>query len=366
TGAFRIEDLAPGPYDVHVFGPEFADTIKHDIKIEPGKTTDLGTITVVRGRRLAGRVVDASGTPVAGARVKLGEMLFSAAGSDDDQAESWEDMAGIRSTVTDQDGAFSLPGVPPKATTVMADHPDRGRSLPQPVPGGTEDPPPMTLALRGFGSIIGKVVQKGVPQPNVTVSESTKGGALQAAFAQTASDGTFTMPKVAEGTHVLNALQQQLMAMKATSVTVEVTAGKQTQVTIDIPVGTIALTVEVHAMANNKVDAAQVFLIAGTASIANAKQLADGLFQGGMQGMKFWFGEGKPEPEFDELVAGNYSVCSVPITGDLSDPQFQQRVQDNMQTLKVYCKPVKVNASPNAQTVVQELPAMTPLPSPKT
>ena len=366
TGAFRIEELEPGPYDMHVFGPEFAELIKHDVKIEAGKTTDLGTITVVRGRRLVGKVVDGSGAPVAGARVKLAEMLFSSAESDDTQSESWEDMAGIRSDVTAQDGSFSLPGVPQKATTVMADHPDRGRSLPQPVPAGTDDPPAITLALRGYGSIAGKVVLKGQPQANVAVSESIKGGGgMQAAFAETAADGTFTMPKVAEGTHVLNALQSQMMSMKATSVTVQVTAGKQTTVTIDIPVGTIALTVQVHAQSGAKVDAAQVFLLQGAAAFANAKQLADGFLQGGMQGMKFWFGEGKPLPEFDELVAGDYSVCSIPITGDLSDPTFQQRMQENMQTLKVYCKAVKITPSPNAQTVTQDLPAMTPLPAPK-
>ena len=43
--------------------------------------------------------------------------------------------------------------------------------------------------------------------------------------------------------------------------------------------------------------------------------------------MKFWFGEGKPPAEFDELVAGDYSVCTIPITGDLSDSTFQQRLQ---------------------------------------
>ena len=97
---------------------------------------------------------------------------------------------------------------------------------------------------------------------------------------------------------------------------------------------------------------------------ANAKQLTDNLFQGGMQGMQFWFGEGKPYPIFNELVPATYSVCSIPITGSMSDPQFQQRLQENMQTLKVYCKQLELAASPQKQTVAQELPAMTPLPEP--
>jgi hypothetical protein len=63
-------------------------------------------------------------------------------------------------------------------------------------------------------------------------------------------------------------------------------------------------------------------------------------------------------------VPGDYTVCTVPITGDMTDPTFQQRLGANAQLLKVYCKPVVVAASPNAQTVVQEVPAMVPLPDP--
>jgi hypothetical protein len=173
------------------------------------------------------------------------------------------------------------------------------------------------------------------------------------------------MTKVAEGTHVLNAIEQQMMAMRTTSTTVQVKAGQQTTVTIDIPVGSIALDVQIKPMANQQVDAAQVFLLAGTVAISNAKQLGDGFFQGGMQGMKFWFSKAPAPPEYSDLVPGDYSVCSVPITGDLSDTTFQQRLQENMQSLKVYCKPVKLAAAPTTQTVVQELPAMAPLPAPK-
>jgi hypothetical protein len=108
-----------------------------------------------------------------------------------------------------------------------------------------------------------------------------------------------------------------------------------------------------------------VFLLRGSVAVASGKQLLDGFFQGGMQGMKFWLGTGKPLPMFDELVAGDYSVCAIPITGDLNDPQFMHRVMENMQTLAVYCKPVAVAPSPQQQAFVDDLPAMTPLPAPR-
>jgi uncharacterized GH25 family protein len=362
-GAFEINDVAPGTYDVTFRGLDFADLIKHDVKIEAGKPTDLGTVTVMRGRRLTGKVVDKTGAPVAGAKVKLGEMLFSSADAPE-QAEGFESMSGIRSAVADQDGMFTIIGVPAKATSAMADHPDRGRSLAVPVAEGTTDPPPVTLALRGFGSIAGKVTRKGEPLPGLTIGESSKGGGAQTQFTQTGTDGTFTLAKVAEGPHVLNVMQPSLMSMKSTSVPVQVTAGKQTTVNVEVPVGDVTLTVKVKPLPNNKVDAAQLFMFAGNVNITTGKDLVQGVFQSSLEGIKFWLGPDKPAPEFTELVARAYSICAIPITGDMNDAQFVQRIQQNQQLLKVVCKPARVTASPTAQTYEIELPAMTPLPAP--
>ena len=79
--------------------------------------------------------------------------------------------------------------------------------------------------------------------------------------------------------------------------------------------------------------------------------------------MKFWFGEGKPPPEFDELVAGDYSVCAIPITGDLNDPKFQQRLQEHMRRAQGLLQAGEGRAVAAKQTVIAEVPAMTPLPT---
>ena len=362
-GAFELRDVTPGASDITFRGPEFAELVRRDVKIEPGKTTDLGTVTVQRGRRLTGKVVDHKGQPVAGAKVKLGEMLFAVEGEDDSMS-GFEDMSGIRSAVSDQDGAFAIIGVPPKATTAAAEHPSHGRSLPVPVPEGAQDPPPLTLALRGFGSISGKVVLKGAPQSGVTVTEASKGGGSRLAFARTDEAGRFTLTKVAEGAHVLQAMQQSgLGSMKTTSVTVTVTAGQEATVTIDIPVGQLTLVVQPKALPGNTVDSAQVFLFSGQVAPTNGQQVFEQFSQGGAQGMKIWYGEGKPAPEFAEILAGDYSICTIPITGNLMDPTFAQRLQKAGRQLKVYCKLVKITDAPGKQTIVHEVPSMVPLPA---
>ncbi|MCX5742228.1 MAG: carboxypeptidase-like regulatory domain-containing protein [Proteobacteria bacterium] len=361
AGAFSIGELTPGQYEVTVRGPEFAELVKHDVKIEPGKTTDLGTLTLVRGRRLVGKVVDGKGAPVAGAKVKVGEMLFSLDGADE-QVANVEEMRGVRSALTDTAGEFVIIGIPAKSMNVGAEHPDRGRSAAVAIAAGTDDPPPVTLTLKGYGSVVGNVTMQGKPQAGVTLSVSAKGGGAQATFAQSDAEGAFALAKVPEGATVISAMQQKDggMAFRSTSVTVDVVAGKPTTVAIDIPIGTISLAVSVKALPNNHIDSAQIFLFNGTISATHAKELMDGFVGGAIKGMKFWLG--KEPVEFDELTPGTYSVCSVPITGNLQDPQLVQKIQQNMDTLRVYCKPVTLAASPAKQAFVAELPAMIPLP----
>ncbi|HEV7555707.1 MAG TPA: carboxypeptidase regulatory-like domain-containing protein, partial [Kofleriaceae bacterium] len=311
--------------------------------------------------RLTGTVVDNAGSPVPGATIKVGSMLFTQSGQEN-RYDNFNDMAGIRTAISDADGTFSVVGIPVIATNVMADHPDRGRSLAVAVPEGADDPPAMTLPLRGFGSITGKVTMQGQPVAGATIGESSKGGTAQGTFTQTSDDGSYSMTRVPEGVHVLNAMRTQMMSLKSTSVTVTVAAGKSVVANIDIPVGQIALTVQIKALPGNKVDAAQVALFKGTVTVDNAKQLSDGFFQSGVIGLKTWLGPVFPNPEFDEIVPDSYSLCTVPFTGNLADPTVQQRIGQNLSALKVYCKAITVTPSPTSQTVTHEVPSMQPLP----
>lgn len=366
-GKFEIKELDPGTYDVTFRGPDFAVMVKRDVQVEAGKILDLGTVTVHRGRKITGRIVDGSGKAVEGALVKLGDMIVFADEEQNDNADDDNDLQagfGGRNATSDADGYFSIIGVSGKATSIAANHATIGRSAAIAIPEGKDDPPPLTLSLRGFGSITGTVTQKGKPLAGVAVTQSQKGAGAQLATAQTDDDGHFTMKKVPEGNVTLQAMQTKMMSLKSTTKNVVVMAGRESKVTIDIPVGQITLTVNIKPAAGAKVDAAQVFLFNGSVSLANGKQLTEAFLGGGAQGMKFWFGADKPPASFDELVPGEYSVCSIPITGDMSDPKFGSRIQENVATLKVYCRVTKLAASPNAQKLDQELPSMTPLPAP--
>jgi uncharacterized GH25 family protein len=363
-GTFKIEGLEPGKYDVRVLGPEFAQLTKSDVELKAGETTDLGTLALMRGRKLAGRVVDASGSPVSGARVTVSKTLLSMEGAQD-QLDALAEMTGARSAVTDQEGAFTIIGIAKTHAFAGAEHPEKGRANPIDIPEGADDPPPVTLALRAFGAVIGKVTSEGQPAAGVTITDTLKGSIAQVGITRTGDDGSFSLSKVSEGTHVLNAMRMTGMGgASSTSVTVEVKGGQTANVTIDIPVGSIEVDVTIKPIANAHIDSAQVFLFRGLVTATTAKQLNDTFGAGGMQGVKFWFGEGKPMPVFDKTVPADYSVCGIPITGNMMDPVFAQRLQEHVDILKVYCKPVTVAPSPQKQAVLLELPAMQPLPDP--
>jgi hypothetical protein len=77
--------------------------------------------------------------------------------------------------------------------------------------------------------------------------------------------------------------------------------------------------------------------------------------------VQIWFG-GPEFPTYDKQVPGAYTLCVLPINGNLSDPQFEQRLQDHMEALLVYCQPAQIKASPDKQTITATVPPMAPLP----
>lgn len=365
-GTFEIKNINPGKHDLWLRGSEFAQFTKHDINVEPGKVTDVGTITVPHGRKIMGKVVDGKGQPVEGARVKLAMMLIDS-GSDDASAQAMEAQSGVRSAQTDSNGEFSIVGVPTKPTRAAAAHATQGASLAVDVPGGDQDVGDIILTLKGFGSLAGKVMMQNKPLPATGISVAPKGGT--AMMAQTDANGEFVMEKVPEGTLVITVLRSKMMEMRMFTSEVKIVAGQRTSSTITVTTGALSAEVQIKAVAGAKVDAAQVFMFQGVAAAKTGGDLMKIFFSGSSSGaggnMKFWLGKTIPFPVFDELTAGNYSICSVPITGDMSDSTFMMRLQENVDNIKVFCKQVVVAAAPAKQTFTHELPSMEPLPTAK-
>ena len=359
-GAFEIRELPPGSYDVRVRGPDFAELVQRDVVVEAGATKDLGTLVVKRGRKVSGRVVDGAGAPVAGARVVAGQMLFSE-GSTTGGNQVIEEQMGVRSATSNADGTFLIQGAPEKGGSIMAEHTDRGRSDAVALAAGDTDVPGVMLTLRGFGSVAGKVTMDGQPVPSAQVMVAGKASKGHVVVVSSGPDGAFAIDKLPEGEHRLSATQMQGFQMTSASQDVTVVAGQRTEVELEIPVGQIVLTVEVKGEGGKKIDAAQIFLFRGAIAARTAEDITERFLGGDAQGMAFWFG-GAELAKFEKLLPGEYSVCTLPINGNLADMQFQQRLNDNLDKLAVHCHAKTIAATPNEQRHVAVVPPMSPLP----
>jgi uncharacterized GH25 family protein len=364
-GSFELKNLNPGKHDISLRGVEFAEMVKHDINVEPGKVTDMGTITVPLGRKVIGRVVDGKGLPIEGARVKLGLMLVSG-GGDQAAEQQMEEQQGVRSANTDANGEFIIQGVPTKPTRAAASHPTLGASLAVDVAAGETDVRGVTLVLKGFGSIAGKVMYQDKPLAASGVSVTPKGGS--ALLTNTDANGEFVVDKVPEGKQIVTVMRTKMMSVKMFSQEVSVVAGQKTTATIVVLSGPLSVEVQFKPQAGAKVDGVVVALVKGIAGFKTGSDLIKNFFGSsipGPGGQNVWMGKAFPFPTLDDLDVGSYSICSAPMTADVVDQQFFGRFMENIDSVKVYCKQVTLTATPAKQTFVHELPSMEPWPAPK-
>ncbi|MBT8496503.1 MAG: carboxypeptidase-like regulatory domain-containing protein, partial [Deltaproteobacteria bacterium] len=104
-GEFTLSDLPPRTYSLTLRGIGFDDKRVPEVEIEAGKVVDLGTITVRRGRRISGRIVDENGSPVGSALIRAGKSIFGDGSSSKAQfGPPWARNA--KETRSDEDGNF--------------------------------------------------------------------------------------------------------------------------------------------------------------------------------------------------------------------------------------------------------------------
>jgi hypothetical protein len=365
-GAFELDELVPGSYDLRLKGPDFAELTKGDVEVAAGKVTDLGAITVHRGRKVTGRVVAADGSPGAGAKVELGRTIIADGKGLGLGGVATDEQLGVRSTIAGDDGAFAIVGVGPEGGAILADQPNLGRSDTLTIPPGTDDPPPITMRLHAFGSLGGHVTANGQPVASATLTVSSANGGSSMIIVTTGADGSYLIERLPEGTYHANVMRNAGLGASTAGADATVAAGQRATLDIDIKQGDVTLTVEVRGKAGAVVNAAEIMVMAGTVNATNGQQLQDAFLHGkgnGGGGVKFWLG-GPDFPAFDKLVAGPYSVCTLPITGNLADPKLANALQSRATELAVYCAPYVVTATPAQQRFVHEVPAMKPLPPP--
>jgi len=157
-GDFSVEAVGPGIYQVQAAAEGYAPAWSPEVSTD---STDPITLALTSGATVAGRVVDAEGRPITGAKV----IPLSIAGGV--MASTKDTFVSEDGAVETVDGEFKLLNLPAGDETLKVTHPDYTSSIVENVrvvEGATE---PVEIVLLKGGTVEGYVYNdKGVPLAN--------------------------------------------------------------------------------------------------------------------------------------------------------------------------------------------------------
>jgi protocatechuate 3,4-dioxygenase beta subunit len=117
-GRFAFEDIEPGLLAIGVLAAGFAPLSRADLRVPEHEHFDMGTLSVERGVRLVGKVVDAKGLGVGG--VQILRAIMPAAGSARLELPGF----GAPLAMSEDDGAFRVETLAPGNWQLIFDSPD--------------------------------------------------------------------------------------------------------------------------------------------------------------------------------------------------------------------------------------------------
>ncbi len=242
-GLARLTAMQPQTYSVAVTAPGMCTLAWAAVVVARGRVEKL-TARLAPGVAIQGRVVDATGAPVPGARV-LGFHQPSF-------------MSSVMATAG-ADGAFTLDGLRPGRYWLMSFEDTRGRGQANPV---TSPSAGTLIRLGGTGTVEGRVLDaSGQPVPDATIRPHSAEpfGYVYSQVVKAKADGTFSLP-LTPGAWSLDAWNEAGVLSQGNKVKVEL--GKPSQTTITLP-ATGRVTGVVTDADGNHVEGAEVFVRMG-------------------------------------------------------------------------------------------------------
>jgi RNA polymerase sigma factor (sigma-70 family) len=345
-GHFSI-DVPGGALNLTVSGPTFIRKLVA-IQVDDGRTQDLGTVTVTKGRSISGRVLDASGAPVAAATVAAGLLLTG----DGHKLYIDSESIGARTAETDDQGRFVLSGFPPASITVSAGKDGVGRSQSVSIPSGPSSAE-VDLVLAPTGSVSGIARLDGTPLADTTIIASPANGSSSNFFVTTGPDGSFALDALSPGRYAITPV---LARGRKYFLRVDLVAGQRANVDINATTGAGAVDVTVKTDAGDPVAAGKLAVVG---LILDAPNMAALRYQALIPALP---PDGPPVPFFtsnavagaarvDHLTPGPYTVCVAPLPRDPSNPVVAQQLKEQQQTLPMKCTPVTIDNGEKRATI---------------
>jgi protocatechuate 3,4-dioxygenase beta subunit len=340
-GAFEV-DAAAGPVTLTVSGPLFKGT-SVVAQVQTDQETDVGTISVERGRSITGTVRGSDGTPAAGATVYAGATLafgpnFGPVGPGVQQAESGDD------------GSYVIGGVPAKPLLIAADLAGVGRSTIQHVPGGA-DSAQIDLALLGPGALVGRVTSGGQPVAGASVTATPQQAALSVQMVRAGADGSYRFDTLAPDTYTVSARPQGPQRGANQSETVTIAAQQEAHLDVDIPVGTVTVTAGITGAG-----VAMVALVSGTVTAARGDELMAAVVARGPGSAHEDLARAGRPARLTEVVPGAYTACAIGVPPTVTSLRDALALRDKLDELPCACVPITIGDAPTQSITVPAPP----------
>jgi protocatechuate 3,4-dioxygenase beta subunit len=213
NGAFRIAGIPSQAHvDVLAEHDAYVRSARETLRLAPGQSRKL-TLKLREGAKLPGRVVDVRGVPVAGARVRWGNVDGVA---ERDLRTSFEadEHLGARVVRADADGRFTLTGLPPGTLLLKVEREGFSAWYRRDLAIGEESlQPALTVELEATLTVRGRVTGLDTGRPlarafvyarelGAAEGQEPDAGRVQAIVsAETGADGRYVLDKVPPGTH---------------------------------------------------------------------------------------------------------------------------------------------------------------------
>lgn len=360
-GSFTLGDLPPRKYQLIIRGPAI-DQKTVDVEIKEGETTDAGTIIVGKGRVIAGTVMF-QGRPVAGASVFAGRQIFGTGSSNTAQFGGGPPgRSNNREATTDEAGGFTISGLGPADISVVAEHPDLGRSTTVRLQRGQTDESALVLQLAGFGTLVGKATDADGPAAETVITAQSATAANATYSVSTGPDGTYRFDRLAPDTYKVSAmLGMPMRGMTFHSTQAIVTTGKEARADLTVKKGDVTLIVTAKARSGD-FKGGYAWLVSGVVAASNGRELNNRLAGqvDGTSTIGIMFG-GRPA-NYDEVLPGSYTVCAAAIPAEVAGQQAMNYLERHGDEMPVACKAVTVKPTPKTQEVevVVDIPPFIP------
>ncbi len=360
-GAFSLRSVPAGEYAVRVRGAGFAEA-RAPAKVRSGETTNLGTISLKRGRSLSGRVEKPSGEPIAGAAVMAGRNLVGTGAKT--RAKARFGIGVVSQTTSDAQGEFQLSGVRSGYVVLVAEHESLGRSTPLELVPTQDAPPRVTLVIPEPASLDGLVLSGGQPAPNIKIhaQSQTSPGALYEV--RSGADGRFRFDRLAPDTYRISGRMtaKAMVPSPEYSRMVILNSAQKGEVTLDLGDGALSLTVAVES---ERETFTKVYLLGAPGLSPQRRRALDRLL---ISGAHLFSLTGVATPghpvRLDGIPSGDYSLCGVPYPSEIKADmgKIADYLDRQGDRLPAFCRNLTLTAAPPEQraTLRVQLPEYVP------